>query len=254
MADKQSRASDALTAQGRSLHRWLAELSANDFAAPSVLPGWDVRTLVGHLALVVSGFDLVLGRPTTARPVPAWELVRRYRRDVSEARVPHSRGHRRELGSRTRGAVRCRSRRVAERLAGPLPTAIDPPVVRPPCSTSPRPGSSSWPCTATICRRSLPDREPVPTRARRTGIDRPDTRRHSRRASHPAARSRSGCRRTPRCSAGCRTTLARPTPAAPPERGRDRRPDVPSARHRAYVLGGRAGRPPGHGQRPAAPI
>lgn len=84
MADKQARASAALLAQGLSLAAWLAELDPTDFAAPSALPGWDVRLLVGHLTLVVTGFDLILRRPTGAPPVPVWELVRRYRRDVDQ--------------------------------------------------------------------------------------------------------------------------------------------------------------------------
>ncbi len=162
MADKQSRASGALTAQGRSLHRWLAELSANDFAAPSVLPGWDVRTLVGHLALVVSGFDLVLGRPTTARPVPAWELVRRYRRDVAklESRTREVTGE--SSGPELVALFAAGLDAVAERLAGPLPTAID----------SPRGPATVLDFTETRVvelavhsddlSRSLPERPPVP--------------------------------------------------------------------------------------------
>jgi uncharacterized protein (TIGR03083 family) len=127
MADKQGRAGDALLAQGRTLHRWLSELSAADFAQPSVLPGWDVRTLVGHLALVVGGFDAALARPTTARPVPVWELVRRYRRDVAviESRTREVAGD--ASGAELVARLAARLDALAENLAGPLPSVIDSP-------------------------------------------------------------------------------------------------------------------------------
>jgi len=162
MADKQRRVGDALIAQGRSLHRWLAELSEADFAEPSVLPGWDVHTLVGHLVLVVRGFDAALARPTTARPVPPWELVRRYRRDVAQ------------IESRTRAVAADASgtdlvasftaglEAVAETLAGGLPSVIE----------SPRGPASVLDFTETRVvelavhsddlSRSLPDRPSVP--------------------------------------------------------------------------------------------
>jgi uncharacterized protein (TIGR03083 family) len=162
MADKQRRVGDALIAQGRSLRAWLAELSVADFAEPSVLPGWDVHTLVGHLVLVVRGFDAALARPTTARPVPPWELVRRYRRDVAQ------------IESRTRAVAADASgpdlvasftaglEAVAETLAGGLPSVIE----------SPRGPASVLDFTETRVvelavhsddlSRSLPDRPSVP--------------------------------------------------------------------------------------------
>lgn len=42
----------ALTAQSDAIVDWLRALPATDHARPSVLPGWDVRTLVGHLLQV----------------------------------------------------------------------------------------------------------------------------------------------------------------------------------------------------------
>jgi len=127
MADKQSRAADALLAQGHTLHRWIAELSAADFARPSALPGWDIRTLVGHLVLVVGGFDSALARPTTTRPVPAWELVRRYRRDVAviESRTREVTGDTpgAELVARFAAGLDA----LADTLAGRLPTVIESP-------------------------------------------------------------------------------------------------------------------------------
>ena len=69
----------AYEAQAGAAADWLAALPDADFAAPSVLPGWDVRTLVGHLAASKAG--LVEGlRPAASRrrPRPS-EYVRAYR-------------------------------------------------------------------------------------------------------------------------------------------------------------------------------
>jgi uncharacterized protein (TIGR03083 family) len=77
------RPADALVEQGRTVHRWLAALPPEDFARASVLPGWDVRTLTGHLLLVHAGLTRLLGKPSGKRQVPTYEFVRRYRRDVA---------------------------------------------------------------------------------------------------------------------------------------------------------------------------
>lgn len=77
------RPADALVEQGRTVHSWLAVLPPEDFMRASVLPGWDVRTLTGHLVLVHTGLRRLLGKPSADRPLPAYEFVRRYRRDVS---------------------------------------------------------------------------------------------------------------------------------------------------------------------------
>lgn len=74
----------ALIEQSRTVHGWLVELQDDAFHRATVLNGWDVRTLVGHLVLVVDGFTRVLQRPTTAKPVPVHDLVQRYRRDEEE--------------------------------------------------------------------------------------------------------------------------------------------------------------------------
>jgi hypothetical protein len=42
-------APDAYLEQSAALDDWLAGLGDADFATPSVLPGWDVRTLVDHI-------------------------------------------------------------------------------------------------------------------------------------------------------------------------------------------------------------
>jgi uncharacterized protein (TIGR03083 family) len=73
-----------LRAQGVALADWFAALPPADFARATVLDGWDVRTLLGHLVVVYDGGNQALGRPTDERAAPAAEYVRRYRRDVAQ--------------------------------------------------------------------------------------------------------------------------------------------------------------------------
>lgn len=72
-----------LRAQSALLADWFAALDDAAFATPSVLAGWDVRTLLGHLVLVVEGCGRALATPTNEPAVPAADYVRRYRRDVA---------------------------------------------------------------------------------------------------------------------------------------------------------------------------
>ncbi len=90
MADRVDAVLDAYLGQTRALTDWLAGLAASDFAAPAVLDGWDVRTLVGHLVRSHQGlFDTL----ATLSPQPAIRLadyVRAYRpaaREISAATI-----------------------------------------------------------------------------------------------------------------------------------------------------------------------
>jgi uncharacterized protein (TIGR03083 family) len=78
-----ARLATPLTAQGGLIADWLAELDAADWDAPTVLPNWDVRTLVGHLVHVHEGLVRRLAQPSAQRPLSNAEFVRRYRRDVA---------------------------------------------------------------------------------------------------------------------------------------------------------------------------
>jgi uncharacterized protein (TIGR03083 family) len=53
-------------------------MSASVFDEPSVIPGWRVAELTGHLVLVHRGLAAALGRPSTERPLSAEEYVRQY--------------------------------------------------------------------------------------------------------------------------------------------------------------------------------
>jgi uncharacterized protein (TIGR03083 family) len=61
--------------------KWLDELPAEVFDRPSVLTGWDVRTLLAHLAMMHQGMTTRLAdRDPGAAPVPVHEYVRAYAR------------------------------------------------------------------------------------------------------------------------------------------------------------------------------
>jgi uncharacterized protein (TIGR03083 family) len=162
VADRQARAIEALGAQGKAVASWLGELEPADFDRPSVLPGWDVRLLVGHFVLIVDGFRTILGRPSAERPISSAELVSRYRRDVDhlEARTRAVTGESSgpELVARLSAGLDA----LAEDLAGTPPTVLDTP--RGPVSL---PDFVETRIVELVVHgddlsRSLPDREPVP--------------------------------------------------------------------------------------------
>jgi uncharacterized protein (TIGR03083 family) len=153
---------EAFLAQSVLLVDWLADVPVASFAAPSVLPGWDVRTLLGHVVTVQDGLAAGLGRRTSDAPHPAADYVRLYRPAVEQiaARTLSTTGDREpaELIAALRDIepVRAAAHEIADRTAitagrGPI-TALD------------------WVITRTVelvvhCDdfgRSLPDLSPVP--------------------------------------------------------------------------------------------
>jgi uncharacterized protein (TIGR03083 family) len=73
----------AFREQRNAIADWLDDLPEAAFAEPSALPGWDVRTLLGHLVMVGAGAATVLGTRDAGPAVPVAEYVQRYRRDVA---------------------------------------------------------------------------------------------------------------------------------------------------------------------------
>jgi uncharacterized protein (TIGR03083 family) len=70
---------DAYAAQSTALADWADGLPADAFTAPSVLPGWDLRTLLGHVVGSRAGLATWLAGPTpAARALPVAEYVRAY--------------------------------------------------------------------------------------------------------------------------------------------------------------------------------
>jgi uncharacterized protein (TIGR03083 family) len=58
----------ALIAQAELIGDWLATLSESDLERPSVLAGWNIRELVGHLVASVNRFADVAASASTERP------------------------------------------------------------------------------------------------------------------------------------------------------------------------------------------
>jgi uncharacterized protein (TIGR03083 family) len=73
---------DAFLAQTGAVADWLDGRPDEEFARPSVLDGWDVRTLLGHVLLMQDGLVRVLATRSRATPVPAERYVQAYRREV----------------------------------------------------------------------------------------------------------------------------------------------------------------------------
>ncbi len=69
---------DAYQEQAAALADWLAELPLEAFAAPSVLPDWDVRVLVGHVVGSKAGLGHHLTTRSADRPLPVATYVQAY--------------------------------------------------------------------------------------------------------------------------------------------------------------------------------
>jgi uncharacterized protein (TIGR03083 family) len=152
---------DAMLAQSALIRDWLVALPFEAFGRPSVLPGWDVRLLTGHILLQHVGLLTLLERPTGEAALPVHEFVTRYRRDVEmiDASTTEAAADRTpddlliELDQAIHG--------IRVRLGQPLPRVIDTP--RGPIS------AADFLLTRNIelvvhaddLSRSLPDREPV---------------------------------------------------------------------------------------------
>jgi len=158
--------------QSQSLVAWLRGLSDAEFAAPSLLPGWDVRTLTGHLVLIHAGLDRLLDRPTRSAPVPLAEWVRRYRRDVDQIMALTAQTTADRTGPQLVEELGAALGILTHRLSGSelLPQVLD----------SPRGPTSLTDFLATRVvevvvhaddlSRSLPDRAPVELQRRALGV------------------------------------------------------------------------------------
>ncbi|HYU04777.1 MAG TPA: maleylpyruvate isomerase N-terminal domain-containing protein, partial [Jatrophihabitantaceae bacterium] len=74
----------AMRDQVAAITGWLDNVPDAQFALPSILPGWDVRTLVGHIRMVVDGATERLGTRAERPVTPVAEYVKGYRRDVDD--------------------------------------------------------------------------------------------------------------------------------------------------------------------------
>ena len=70
---------ETFLAQSALLADWLSRVPEDSFAAPSVLPDWDVRTLVGHVALTQERLASILRTRSREVPYRPADYVRHYR-------------------------------------------------------------------------------------------------------------------------------------------------------------------------------
>jgi uncharacterized protein (TIGR03083 family) len=73
-----------LLAQAALMRTWLADVPFEDFAEPSVLPGWDVRLLTGHVLMIFRGLLGAIGSPSDEPPLALHDYVARYRVDAAD--------------------------------------------------------------------------------------------------------------------------------------------------------------------------
>ena len=83
MARARQDAASALLEQSSHLVEWLQTLPMAGFARPTTLGEWDVRELIGHLAVVHEGLTRLLDQPSRDPALPVHQFVRGYRRDVA---------------------------------------------------------------------------------------------------------------------------------------------------------------------------
>lgn len=151
----------AMLAQSAEVSAWAEQLPAPAFGQPSVMPGWDVRTLLAHVVLVHRGLLRWLAAPTGATPLPTHEFVRRYRRDADalDAATRDAAGE--SAPQELLAELETLRGDVAARLRGELPRVIE---------TSRGPTTVEGFLTTRVIElvvhaddlsRSLPDRSPV---------------------------------------------------------------------------------------------
>jgi uncharacterized protein (TIGR03083 family) len=157
----------AVRDQATTIADWLDDVPIGEYTQPSVLTGWDIRTLLGHLVVTVSGAVDVLGTRSTSAATPVAEYVARYRPDVLD------------VERRTRAATADRPPAellAALRAADPVAAAA---AVRPAAVLAAPRGpirADDWLATRAVelvvhaddLSRSLPERQPV--RLERTAL------------------------------------------------------------------------------------
>lgn len=140
---------------------WLAQLPSEAFGEPSVLPGWDVRLLTGHVLMIFRGLLAAVDSPVDEPPLALHDYVARYRVDAEAIDAVTA-----ELtGDRTPGELIAGLdqllNQVRLRLAEPLPKVVRAP--RGPIAGADYLTTRIFEVLAHSddLSRSLPDREPI---------------------------------------------------------------------------------------------
>ena len=84
MANRARPPAEVLLEQSRTVAGWLRSLDEDAFATPSVLAGWSVQQLAGHLVFAHRTLRESLSRTTTERPLPVHVYVQGYRPNADQ--------------------------------------------------------------------------------------------------------------------------------------------------------------------------
>ena len=159
MANRTRPPAEVLLEQSHAVADWLRTLDEAAFAAPSVLAGWSVRQLAGHLVFAHRTLRESLDRVSTERPLPVHVYVQGYRPNADQiADASRSAAEVDDVIS----ALDAEIERCAELLADRLPAVARGP--RGPIAGEDlvRTRVVEVVVHSDDLSRSLPDREPVP--------------------------------------------------------------------------------------------
>ena len=116
---------EVLLGQSRTVLDWLDRLPAAAYATPSVLPGWDLRELVGHLVFAHRTLLAALDRPSIDRPLPIQVYVSGYRPNADQIDEASRSAASGLSGPETAALLAEVVGQCAERFAaGPLPDVV----------------------------------------------------------------------------------------------------------------------------------
>jgi uncharacterized protein (TIGR03083 family) len=116
--------SSALLAQASLMRVWLSAVPFEDFARPSVLPGWDVRLLTGHVLMIFRGLLSACDSPVDEPPLALHDYVARYRPDAAEIDLVTAELAADRTPDELVTELDLLLARVRERLAAPLPRVV----------------------------------------------------------------------------------------------------------------------------------
>jgi uncharacterized protein (TIGR03083 family) len=112
---------EVLLEQSRTVVAWLRSLDQAAFSLPSVLSGWTVRELAGHLVYAHRTLRESLARVTTDRPLPISDYVRGYR-PAAEAIAAASRAEAEDAD--VMEAIEAEIDACARAMTAPLPDVV----------------------------------------------------------------------------------------------------------------------------------
>lgn len=115
---------DALLAQSARLRHWLADLPFDSFREPSVVPGWTVRVLTGHLLLVHRQLLAAFGRPADGPARPLADFLAGHRRDAEDIHADTIEAAADRIPDELLTGLDLAIRDLRVRLAQPLPAVV----------------------------------------------------------------------------------------------------------------------------------